>query len=114
MTVVDVHDERVPLRDGTLLAADVLLARDAGPLPVLLVRTPYSRAAMRLVHDVVGLARSGWAVVVQDVRGRFDSQGSFVPFDCEVEDGYDTVDWCSRQPWSDGRVAMTGLSLIHI
>lgn len=112
MSSVEVRDERVPMRDGVLLAADVVLEPDAGPRPVLLVRTPYSRGAMRLVHDVVGLARSGWAVVVQDVRGRFDSAGMFAPFTQEVDDGFDTVDWCARQPWSDGRVAMTGWSYV--
>lgn len=109
---VSVLDQRVPMRDGARLAADVVLPQDAGPLPVLLIRSPYSRGAMRLVHDVVGLARGGWAVVVQDVRGRFDSAGSFTPFACEIEDGYDSVDWCTRQPWSDGRVAMTGWSYV--
>lgn len=112
MNEVDVLDVRVPMRDGVELAADVVLPRAAGPLPVLLVRTPYSRGAMRLVHDVIGLARGGWAVVVQDVRGRFDSSGSFIPFVCEVDDGYDTVEWCAQQPWSDGRVAMTGWSYV--
>ena len=112
MTALEVRDERVPMRDGTLLAADVVLEAGSGPRPVLLVRTPYSRGAMRLVHDVVGLARSGWVVVVQDVRGRFDSEGTFAPFVQEVDDGYDTVDWCARQPWSDGRVAMTGWSYV--
>lgn len=112
MSAVEVRDERVPMRDGVLLAADVVLADPATPRPVLLVRTPYSRGAMRLVHDVLGLARSGWAVVVQDVRGRFDSGGTFVPFAQEIDDGYDTIDWCARQPWSDGRVAMTGWSYV--
>ncbi len=100
------------MRDGVELAADVVRPVGAGPLPVLLIRTPYSRGSMRLVHDVVGLARDGWAVVVQDVRGRFDSQGVFNAFVQEVDDGYDTLDWCSRQEWSDGRVAMTGWSYV--
>jgi putative CocE/NonD family hydrolase len=51
-------------------------------------------------------------VVVQDVRGRFDSDGTFTPFTQEVDDGFDSVDWCARQPWSDGRVAMTGWSYV--
>jgi putative CocE/NonD family hydrolase len=100
------------MRDGTLLAADVIREMTGDRAPVLLVRTPYSRAAMRLVHDVVGLARAGWAVVVQDVRGRFDSGGTFDAFAQEVDDGFDTVDWCASQPWSDGRVAMTGWSYV--
>lgn len=112
MTTVVVSDERVPMRDGVLLAADVVRASRESPRPALLIRTPYSRAAMRLVHDVVDLARSGWVVVVQDVRGRFDSGGMFTPFEQEVDDGWDTVEWCSAQGWCDGRVAMTGWSYV--
>jgi putative CocE/NonD family hydrolase len=112
VSAVEVRDERVPMRDGVLLAADVVLESGSAPRPVLLVRTPYSRGAMRLVHDVVGLARAGWAVVVQDVRGRFESGGAFAPFEQEVDDGYDTVDWCTQQRWCDGRVAMTGWSYV--
>lgn len=109
---MQVLDLRVPMRDGVELAADVVLLADGVPRPVLLVRTPYSRGAMRLVHDVVGLARSGWAVVVQDVRGRFDSGGRFTAFTQEVDDGFDTVDWCARAAWSDGHVVMTGWSYV--
>lgn len=112
MTAVEVLDVRIPMRDSVLLAADVIRPATAGPLPVLLMRTPYSRAALRLLHDVVGLARAGWAVVIQDVRGRFDSAGSFVPFAQEGDDGYDSVAWCAEQAWSDGRVAMTGWSYV--
>ena len=105
-----VLDVRVPMRDGIGLAADVTLVDDGTPRPVLLVRTPYSRASVRAAHDPVALARSGWAVVLQDVRGRIDSDGEFQPFHQEVEDGYDTIAWCAEQSWSDGRVAMTGMS----
>src|SRR4051812_38167446 len=100
------------MRDGTVLAADVVVGAGGVPRPVLLMRTPYSRASIRLSDDVVGLARAGWAVVVQDVRGRFDSAGVFTPFHQEVADGVDTVTWCAAQPWSDGTVAMTGVSYV--
>ena len=105
-----VLDERVPMRDGAELAADVTIVDDGAPRPVLLVRTPYARASLRATHDPVAMARSGWAVVLQDVRGRCDSDGDFRPFHQEVADGYDTISWCAEQPWSDGRVVMTGLS----
>lgn len=111
-SVIEVRDERVPLRDGACLAADVLVDVARGPQPVLLVRTPYSRAAMRAAHDFLAWSRAGWAVLVQDVRGRFDSSGRFEPFRQEVADGYDTIEWCVRQPWRDGRVAMTGWSYV--
>ncbi|MEZ0110329.1 putative CocE/NonD family hydrolase [Catenulispora sp. EB89] len=105
-----VETARVPMRDGTVLTADVLRPDRGGPLPVLLSRTPYGRAHSRQVEDVVGMARAGWAVVVQDVRGRGASGGVFEPFHQEIADGADTVRWCARQPWSDGRVAMFGAS----
>lgn len=103
-------EARVPMRDGAALLADVAVPDDGELHPVLLVRSPYGRAALRAGHDPVGLARQGWAVVTQDVRGRFTSEGEFVPFHQELADGADTVAWCARQPWSDGRVAMTGAS----
>lgn len=105
---VSVLDSRVAMRDGASLAADVLLPNTEPPFPVLLTRTPYGRGSLRVAMDPVSLARAGWAVVLQDVRGRFDSEGSFAPFRQEVLDGVDTVAWCAAQPWSDGRVAMTG------
>lgn len=105
-----VLDVRVPMRDGVELATDVTVMGDGEPRPALLVRTPYSRAGVRGVHDPIGNARAGWAVVLQDVRGRGESGGAFSPFIQEVDDGFDTVEWCARQPWCDGRVAMTGLS----
>lgn len=106
------RDERVPTRDGTLLAADVCVDRRAAPRPALLIRTPYSRQTARDAYDLVGLARGGWSVVVQDVRGRYDSDGDFDCFTQEADDGADAVDWCAAQPWCDGRVVMTGVSYL--
>jgi len=100
------------MRDGTALAADVFVLDDRRPRPVLLVRTPYSRAAARTALDPVALARDGWAMVIQDVRGLGDSEGEFSPFLQEIADGADTIEWCASQPWSDGRVAMCGGSYL--
>lgn len=100
----------VPMRDGVPLAADVIRPDGGAPHPVLLVRTPYGRAAMRQMMDVAALARDGWAVVVQDTRGRGESEGSGAPFIYEKDDGADTVTWCAAQPWCDGRVSLTGAS----
>jgi putative CocE/NonD family hydrolase len=105
-----VSDERVAMRDGVQLATDVVRSDDDVRHPVLLIRTPYSRPAIWQAHDPISAARRGWAVVLQDVRGRGQSEGTFRPFHQEVDDGFDTVAWCAEQPWSDGRVAMTGYS----
>lgn len=105
-------DVVVPMSDGACLAADVVTVDDGVPRPTLLVRTPYSRAGARAADDAVALARVGWSVVLQDVRGRFDSEGTFDPFRQEVADGHDTVEWCARQPWSDGRVVTWGASYV--
>jgi len=107
---VSIDETWVAMRDGVRLATDVCLADDGRAHPVLLVRSPYGRASLRVNHDPTALARAGWAVVMQDTRGRYDSEGTFDPFHQEIDDGFDTVAWCAAQPWSDGRVAMTGMS----
>jgi len=109
---IAVDDERVPMRDGVRLATDVVRLDDGTPRPALLMRTPYSRAGSRLTTDAVSMARAGWAVVIQDARGRFDSDGDFRPFHQEVDDGYDAVQWCAAQPWCTGDVAMWGGSYV--
>jgi len=106
------EEMRVPMRDGTLLAADLVTVDDGVARPALLVRTSYSRAASRAAEDPVGLAHLGWAVVIQDVRGRFDSEGEFDPFRQEGPDGADTIAWCAAQPWCNGQVATWGASYL--
>ncbi|MBA2609819.1 MAG: CocE/NonD family hydrolase [Actinobacteria bacterium] len=109
---VRVDDVRIPMRDGVALAADLITLDDEVPRPTLLIRSPYSRAASRAAEDPVSLARLGWAVVIQDVRGRFESEGYFEPYLQEGVDGFDTVEWCAAQPWCDGRVAGWGSSYL--
>ena len=98
----------MPLPDGMRLLTEVTVADDGQRHPVLLVRTPYGRAFARTLHDPIALAREGWAVVLQDVRGRWGSEGVFDPMAQEGADGAAAVAWCAEQPWSTGRVAMTG------
>ena len=83
----------------------------AGRVPVLVVRTPYGRGADATGPDLIpqAIAR-GYAVVVQDVRGRYASEGEFEPYRHEGRDGYDTIEWAARQPWSNGSVGTFGLS----
>jgi putative CocE/NonD family hydrolase len=109
---VVVDQTRAAMRDGVELAAEVTRVADAGPQPVLLLRCPYNRNAIRNTLDVVSAARLGWAVVAQTVRGCGESGGEFQAFVNERADGEDTVAWCARQPWCDGRVAMFGGSYL--
>jgi hypothetical protein len=105
-------DVEIPLRDGTILRADVYRPVD-GPSPTLLERTPYSKDLLVgtiFVLNPMRAAKAGYAVVVQDVRGRFRSDGDFYPFVNEAQDGFDTVEWAAAQPWSDGNVGMFGSS----
>ncbi|MUN38312.1 CocE/NonD family hydrolase [Actinomadura litoris] len=106
------RDLRVPMADGVDLLADLHRPRGAGPLPAVLVRTPYGRR-QALVRVLVGvLARRGFQVVVQDVRGTGGSGGDFRAFHDERADGLATLAWLRAQPWCDGRVATAGASYL--
>ena len=101
------------MRDGTRLVADVYRPTEgAGPWPVLLMRQPYGRdiASTVIYAHPTWYARQGFIVVIQDVRGRGDSEGSFYLFRHEVEDGADSVAWAAGLPDSNGRVGMYGFS----
>jgi uncharacterized protein len=109
-----VRDARISMRDGVQTAAEVWTPEHGRPCPALPVRTPYGKeriAATAVVDARLAVAR-GYTVVLQDVRGRGQSAGSFDPFVNEQADGYDTVEWVARQPWCDGRVAMAGISYV--
>ena len=104
---------RVPMRDGTALAATAWLPAGAGPFPAVLLRTPYEHDATQL--ERLGLrayVEAGYAVVLQSVRGRGRSGGEWRFFFPEGADGYDTVEWVAAQPWCDGKVAMDGGSYL--
>jgi putative CocE/NonD family hydrolase len=116
-TIVIDKNVDIPMRDGTVLRADVYRLQDAPPGPALLIRTPYSKED--IVHimaemfvDPFELIREGYVWVVQDVRGRFASDGDFEPFRHEQLDGYDTVEWVAAQAWCSGKVGMTGSSYL--
>jgi hypothetical protein len=100
------------LRDGTTLYADIYRPASGEDCPVLLMRQPYGRMIASTVSHAhpVWYASHGYMVVVQDVRGRGDSEGEFVPFAHEAEDGYDAVEWAAGLPGSNGRVGMYGFS----
>jgi hypothetical protein len=109
---VRTEDLLVPVDDGVRLATTIYLPEGEGPWPVLLMRTPYGRDNER------GWGRSapeqGIAVVVQDVRGRFDSEGEDLSFFADRVDGQATLSWIEAQPWSNGRVMTFGGSALGI
>lgn len=111
--VICERNVNVPMRDGVQLACDVVRPRESGQYPVLVVRSPYGKDAYvdDPGHSVWFFAQRGYAVVTQDCRARFGSEGErYDPLFQEVEDGYDTVEWAARQSWSNGRVGTTGQS----
>ena len=109
--LVIMKNVEVPMRDGVVLRADVWLPREKGRFPTLVYRTPYGKEnAPREWSTFEKLPPQGYAVVIQDVRGRYASNGEFAPYQNEGKDGYDTIEWAARQPWSDGNVGTFGLS----
>jgi putative CocE/NonD family hydrolase len=108
-TAAVIQDEvTVTTRDGVALATRVFRPAAAGRYPTLVYRTPYDRQHTPAITRAA-VAR-GYAVVVQDVRGRYASAGSFNPYRHDGADGYDTIEWAARQPWSNGAVGTFGLS----
>lgn len=101
----------IPMRDGVTLKADVWRPATDARFPVLVYRTPYHRTEVATGSDLVRAAVArGYAVVLQDVRGRYASGGEFEPYRHEGKDGYDTIEWAARQSWSNGAVGTFGLS----
>ena len=101
----------VAMRDGVILRADVMRPKSAGPFPVLVYRTPYGKEnALKDYTTFTHAVERGYAVVIQDVRGRYDSAGEFIPYQQEGKDGYDTIEWAAKQPWSNGSIGTFGLS----
>jgi hypothetical protein len=100
----------VPMRDGVRLATDVYLPDGPGRVPAVLVRLPYDKCGRYTFMPQCApfFTERGYAFVVQDVRGKFRSEGETMPFTHEVEDGYDTLDWIVAQGWSNGLVGMFG------
>lgn len=106
----------VEMRDKVKLATDIYLPSSGGPFPAVLMRTPYGKAGQQALGD--GLRDIGIAMVVQDTRGRFDSEGEDCVFRCdgdgELKDGYDTVQWLATKPEFDGHLVSYGGSALGI
>jgi hypothetical protein len=102
-----------PMRDGVVLQANVFRPPGAARFPTILLRTPYNKGNA-ITPNFLAFVNHGYAVMVQDVRGRYASGGRFEPIDQELRDGDDTLNWIARQPWSDGAIGMYGGSYLGI
>jgi len=100
------------MRDGVKLAADIYRPAAEGKYPVILTRTPYGKDNKSHKYSFAGklFASQGYVFIVQDCRGKFDSDGDYYPYINEAADGHDTIEWAGTQPWSTGRVGMYGFS----
>lgn len=104
----------MPMRDGVVLAANVYLPSGNGPFPVILLRTPYLKENAREPQAAQKYLDAGYAYVDQDTRGKGHSKGVYRAFTTDIEDGYDTVEWIAKQPWSNGKIGIMGASALGI
>src|SRR2546425_4640802 len=115
MNILIEKNVMVSMRDGVKLATDVYRPAEGGPVPVLLSRLPYNKELPMMAQAAIDTSRAvqaGYAVVFQDCRGRFASEGEFTPIVNEANDGADTVAWITQQPWSTGQVGTVGGSYL--
>ena len=101
---------RVPMGDGVHLATDLYLPETQGPHPAIVVRTPYTKGEGKVIGEF--FTRYGYAVAVQDTRGKHASEGEFYPFRAEQKDGREFTKWVKRQPWCNGKIGGFGLSYL--
>jgi len=102
---------KIPMRDEIRLSTDIYFPEgDKSKYPVILVRTPYKKEMEEFKGTY--FSQRGYIVAIQDVRGRFGSEGEWEPFVNEADDGYDTVEWLAEQEWCDGKVGMIGASYV--
>jgi putative CocE/NonD family hydrolase len=104
---------RVPMSDGVRLSTNIFHPAGSGRFPTILIRTPYNKGTT-LVPNYQAFVDHGYVVVMQDVRGRYGSEGTFSPLSHEAKDGDETLNWIAAQVWSDGKVGMTGGSYLGI
>jgi putative CocE/NonD family hydrolase len=102
----------VSMRDGVELATDIYRQDKATPSPALVTRTPYNKDGILGGFDILRVVQAGYVVVVQDVRGRFASEGTFIPHFQELDDGVDMFNWVAEQPWSNGSLGTFGGSYL--
>jgi putative CocE/NonD family hydrolase len=102
------YNVQIPMRDRVKLSANISRPDAQGRFPVIVDRTPYGKNRKGFFDPAAYFAQRGYVYVVEDCRGRYDSEGTFTPWINEGHDGYDTIEWAARQPWSNGDVGTTG------
>src|SRR5712692_7729133 len=110
--IITEFDVPATMRDGTTLRANIYRPAGEGQWPVLLTRLPYGKDLPlgTAILEPSQVARRGYVVIIQDTRGRFNSEGEWTPMRNEALDGFDTVAWAAKLPYSDGNVGMYGAS----
>ncbi len=112
---IDMHlNVKTPMRDGVEMSSDIYQPRAPGQFPTVLIRTPYSNNMETMIEKARALANVGYVCVVQDTRGRWDSDGEHYPFTLDGADGFDTQEWIGRQEWSNGKIGMAGGSYVGL
>ncbi len=106
------HDVPMKTRDGVTLYADIYRPKSDDKFPVILMRTPYDKSVNWAVAPAFKMVSRGYVVIIQDVRGRYTSEGEWYPFRHEQADGYDAVEWAAALPYSNGKVGMMGASYV--
>ena len=97
----------IPLRDGTNLATDLYFPNSTeSTFPIILIRTPYNKKLLREYGEYY--SQKGYVAAIQDVRGKYQSEGEWKPYEFEGQDGYDVIEWLADQPWSNSKVGMVG------
>jgi putative CocE/NonD family hydrolase len=100
----------VRMRDGVKISVDVFRPKDGVTHPAMLLQTPYNNDGDGVMDNAWSYVKRGYAYVTVDVRGRYDSEGTFKPYDLDGRDGSEVIDWIVKQPWSNGKVASHGAS----
>jgi|KBSMisStandDraft_5_1062788.scaffolds.fasta_scaffold00166_26 putative CocE/NonD family hydrolase len=106
------RDVPMKTRDGVTLYADIYRPKSPDKFPVILMRTPYDKSVGWAVAPAPRIVARGYVLIIQDVRGRYASEGEWYPFRHEQADGYDSVEWAASLPYSNGKVGMIGASYV--
>jgi uncharacterized protein len=106
------HNVPMKTRDGVTLYADIYRPKSSDKFPVILMRTPYDKSVSWAVSPAYKIVARGYVMIIQDVRGRYTSEGEWYPFRHEQADGYDAVEWAASLPYSNGKVGMMGASYV--